>query len=348
MTETSSEHPADRLNLTSGGKKESRLFVAICLIATWSSVLMLVVLLTGVMIQSWGWLDGQFLTSYDSRRPANAGILGGALGSLWVILFTGIFSIPVGVGSAVYLEEYARDNWVTRLIRVNLANLAGVPSIVYGILGLTAFVRMFGLFGPGGYLDDWFGIKITELTLLSWPIEIVIPLPFDRVVVAGALTLTLLILPVVIIASQEALRAVPPSIRHASFALGATRWQTVRHQVIPAALPGILTGIILSISRAIGETAPLIVLGTAAYVNFAPGNLDSLHALWEDPSGIAKAPFDSFTVMPIQIYNWVGQFKPEFRENVSAAGIVTLLALLLILNGLAVMIRQYSRRHVRW
>lgn len=328
-------------------KRESRLFAAICWVATWSSVVVLAVLLISVAQKSWGWLDWQFLSSFDSRKPHEAGIFAGLIGTTWLILLTGLMSIPIGVGAAVYLEEYAADNWLTRLIRVNLANLAGVPSIVYGILGLTVFVRMFGLFGQNGAFTRWTGWHLQGFFYSDVYDDYLIPIPFGRVVVSGAMTLSLLILPVIIIASQEALRAVPPSLRHASLALGATRWQTVRHQVLPAAAPGIMTGIILAISRAIGETAPLVMLGAMTFVYFAPGDVDSFAFLVENPEGLIKAPFDTFTALPIQIFNWVRQSKPEF-QNVAAAGIVVLLVILLTLNGLAIFIRNRANKHLRW
>lgn len=331
------------MDLSNSGKKETRLFAFLCGAATWSSGIILVILLVAVAYKSRGWIDWQFLTSYDSRRPEKAGIFAGLVGTTWMIFFTILFSVPLGVGAAIYLEEYARDNWLSRLIRINLSNLAGVPSIVYGILGVTVFVRSFGMFGPGGYLDQWFGWDLTRLSFLG----VTIPLPLGEVVLSGAMTMTLLILPVVIIASQEALRAVPPSIRHASIALGATKWQTIRNQVLPAAVPGIMTGVILSISRAIGETAPLICLGIAAYVPFAPGGIDSPSRMMEHPEGMLQAPFDYFTVVPIQIYNWALDHRDAFK-GLAAAGICVLLAMLLFLNGVAILIRNYSNRHIRW
>jgi phosphate transport system permease protein len=318
-----------------------------CRLTTWSSVVLLAILLGAVGRNSVGWLDWQFLTSFDSRFPEKTGILSGILGTSWMILLTVLFSVPIGVGAAIYLEEYASNGWLTRVIRVNLSNLAGVPSIVYGILGLTLFVRMLGLFGPQGLIHRWTGWTIEGLFWSDFYDGYLIPLPFGRVIMSGALTLTLLILPVIIIASQEALRAIPPSLRHASLALGATRWQTIRHQVLPAAMPGIMTGIILAISRAIGETAPLVMLGAMTFVYFTPGNVDSLGFLAEHPEGLLKAPFDTFTVIPIQIFNWIRQAKPEF-QFVAAAGIVVLLAILLVLNGIAILIRNRASRHLRW
>ncbi|WP_437227409.1 phosphate ABC transporter permease PstA [Planctomicrobium sp. SH661] len=329
------------------GKRESRLFQWICSSVTWMSVVVLLVLLVSVTKNAVGWLDWQFLTSWDSRFPQKAGILSGALGTMWVISFTILISVPIGVGAAVYLEEYAGNGWLTQIIRVNLANLAGVPSIVYGILGLTVFVRMFGLFGPHGVIQKYTGVTIDGLFYSEWLDGYLIPLPFGRVVLSASLTLSLLILPVIIIASQEALRAIPASLRHASLALGATRWQTIRHQVLPAATPGIMTGVILAISRAIGETAPLVMLGAMTFVNFGPGNLDSLSDLRDHPQGLLKAPFDTFTVIPIEIFFWVQKFKPEFK-SVAAAGIVVLLVILLLLNGLAILIRNRYSKHLRW
>lgn len=318
-----------------GGMRKGWKFFLLCAASTWFTVLMLAVLLIAVGWEAYGWLDWQFLTSFDSSRPANAGIFAALWGSGWLLLLTGLVSVPIGVGAAVYLEEFAADNWLTRLIRVNLANLAGVPSIVYGILGLTVFVRMFDLFGSGG------AIELEELNLLGMRI----PLPFGRSVFSGALTLSLLILPVIIVASQEALRAVPPSLRHASLALGATRWQTVSRQVLPSAVPGILTGIILALSRAIGETAPLVMIGAFTYVNFTPGNIGTLKDIRENPQGLLEAPFDMFTAMPLQIYNWIGDNKEEFHD-LAAAGIVVLLGVLLVMNGTAIYIRH--RHQKKW
>lgn len=348
MSSASSSVPPRATSIPKTGKRENLLFAWVCRLAVWSSVLLLIVLLVAVTKNAIGWLDWQFLSSFDSARfPQKAGMLAGILGTAWVISLTILFAVPIGVGAAIYLEEYASNNWLTHLIRVNLANLAGVPSIVYGILGLTVFVRMFGLFGPQGWIHQMTGWTIEGFFWSDHYGGYLVPLPFGRVVISGALTLTLLILPVVIIASQEALRAIPPSLRHASLALGATRWQTIRHQILPAALPGIMTGIILAISRAIGETAPLVMLGAMTFVYFAPGNLDHISDLREHPEGLIKAPFDTFTVIPIQIFNWVRQAKAEFKY-VAAAGIVVLLAILLVLNGVAIFIRNRSSRHLRW
>lgn len=262
-------------------------FLAILLIDTWN--------------KSSGWLDWQFISSYPSRRPQDAGILAALVGSVVLVALTALISFPIGVSAAIYLEEYPTQGRLTRFIQANIANLAGVPSIVYGLLGLAVFVRTFGL---------------------------------GRSILAGALTMSLLILPIIIISAQEAIRAVPPSLRQASFALGATRWQTIWNQVLPTAFPGILTGTILALSRAIGETAPLITIGALTFIAFLPVS--------------ATPPFvdvsSPFTVLPIQIFNWTSRPQPEFR-NIAAAGIVVLLVILLGMNSIAIILRnRLSRR----
>lgn len=312
-------------------------FETACMLSTWLSIGVLIVLLCGVLWQAAGWLNWSFLTNFDSRHPEQAGILAGLWGSLWLILFTTLFSVPVGLGAALFLEEYASDNWLRRLIQVNLSNLAGVPSIVYGILGLTVFVRMFGMFGSQP--------KIVEVPLVIANLEI--PLPLGRSVISAALTLSLLILPVVIVAAQEALRAVPASIRQASYALGASQWQTTREQVLPVAMPGILTGVILAISRAIGETAPLVMIGALTYVAFTPGDISSPVDLFTNPNGIVEAPFDTFTALPIQVFNWVSRPKTEY-QHVAAAGIIVLLVVLLVVNSVAIILRHKYQKRIRW
>lgn len=322
---------------------EGWVFAASCRAAAWSSFAFLAVIIGSILFNAWGYLDWQFLTSYDSRFPQKAGVLAGLWGSFWVILLTALFSVPIGVGAAIFLEEYSTDSWLTRIIRTNLANLAGVPSVVYGMLGLTVFVRMFGVFDKGGLVQRLTGKDLDAVILLG----VEIPLPFAHTVISGALTLTLLILPTIIVASQEALRSVPPSIRHAALALGATRWQTVWGQVLPSSLPGIVTGVILAVSRAIGETAPLVVIGAATFVQFSPGGIDSPKELLTNPQGVLTAPFDRFTVIPIQVYYWVGQPQLDF-QRLASAGIVVLLALLLVLNGLALFIRHRSQKNLKW
>ena len=240
-----------------------------------------------------GRLSWQFITSYPSRRAEQAGILPALIGSIFVISITTLIAVPLGVGAALHLEEYGARGRLSRIIEINISNLAGVPSIIYGLLGLGLFVRILGM---------------------------------GRSVLAGACTLALLVLPVIIISTREALRAVPKSLREGSYALGATRWQTIWHQVLPAAFPGILTGLILALSRAIGETAPLITIGALTYVPFLPSDL-----------------FSPFTVLPIQIFNWVSRPQAAFAEN-AAAGIVVLLLLLLAMNAVAIVLRDRFQR----
>ena len=253
----------------------------------------LAALLIDVMVDGMGRLNWQFLTSFPSRRPADAGIYAALIGSIYVITLTTALALPLGIGAAVYLEEYGSTAWFNRLIEINIANLAGVPSIIYGLLGLGLFVRAMG---------------------------------FGRSVLAGAATLALLVLPIVILATREALRTVPTSIREAAYALGATQGQTLQYQVLPSALPGILTGLILALSRAIGETAPLITIGALTYVPFAPDGI-----------------WSAFTVLPIQIFDWLSRPQVAFAENASA-GIIVLLALLLVMNAVAIVVRDRFQR----
>ncbi len=311
------------------------LFAAVCRLATWASLVFLVVILGAIVLKAGPRLSFGFLTRFDNYKPEEAGMLAGILGSFWLISFTAAICIPIGIGAAIYLEEYARPSWFTRFIQLNISNLAGVPSIVFGILGFTAFVRMFGV--P----------KSTIVLALGFT-DLRIPLPLGRSVLAGAMTLALLCLPVVIIASQEALRSVPASLRHAALALGATKWQTISRQVLPAAMPGILTGVILALSRALGETAPLAVLGAATFITYAPGRLNSFTDVGKHPERILHVPFDQFTAMPLQIYNWVNEQSRDFQQQVSAAGIVVLLVVLVLMNGTAIIIRQRFQRKIRW
>ena len=257
--------------------------------ATLIGLLVLAILLADILRDGLGRLSWDFLTGLPSRRAESAGIFPALAGTVWVIAVTTVLAVPIGIGAAVYLEEYGDRGWWARLIEINIANLAGVPSVIYGLLALGLFVRTLG---------------------------------FGRSVLAGAATLALLVLPVVILASREALRAVPPSLREGSYALGATRWQTVWHQVLPVALPGMLTGTILALSRAIGETAPLLAIGALTYVPFAPDGIRS-----------------PFTVLPIQVFNWMSRPQEAFLEN-AAAGIMVLLVLLLGMNGFAAWLRD--------
>ena len=256
------------------------------------------------------WLTPAFLTNTQSPLPQQSGVRTAIFGSLWVILITIFFSLPIGVGAAIYLEEYAEDNWLNRLIETNINNLAGVPSIIYGLLGLAVFVRIMEPLTSGRL----FGV--VDATTAN-----------GRTVVSAGLTLGLLILPLIIINAREAIRSVPSSLRQASLGLGATQWQTIWNHVLPNALPGILTGAILSVSRALGETAPLVVIGASTFIVV-------------DPDG----PFSKFTTLPIQIYQWTSRPQDEFR-NIAAAAIIVLLVLLLTLNASAVILRnRYTRR----
>ena len=256
------------------------------------------------------WLTSDFVSRPQTSEPLTAGVRTAILGSLWTILFTILLAFPVGVGAAIYLEEYASDNWLNRLIQTNINNLAGVPSIVYGILGLAIFVRTLEPLTSG----EIFGL--VDPTTAN-----------GRTVLSAGLTLGLLVLPIIIINAQEAIRAVPRSLRNASYGVGATKWQTVWSHVLPNAMPGILTGTILAVSRAIGETAPLVVVGASTAISF-------------DPS----SPFSKFTTLPIQIYQWTSRPQDEFR-SLAAASILVLLLLLLSLNASAVLLRnRFSRR----
>jgi phosphate transport system permease protein len=278
-----------------------RLFEGLALLATLLGLMALAMLLWNVLQDGLPRLNWQFITSFPSRKPEEAGILSALVGSLWLLGLTALIAFPVGVGAGIYLEEYAPDNRLTRLIEINIANLAGVPSIIYGLLGLEIFVR--ALF----------------------------PVTGGRSVLSGALTMSLLIQPILIIATREALRAVPDTLRQAGYALGATRWQVIRDQVLPLALPGILTGTILALSRAIGETAPLITIGALTYIAFLPPL--SLEGL--------RSPF---TVLPIQIFNWVSRPQEGFHTD-AAAGILVLLVVLLSMNSIAIVLRnKYQRR----
>ncbi|MEZ6062904.1 MAG: phosphate ABC transporter permease PstA [Planctomycetaceae bacterium] len=317
--------------------RSSRIFSAVCAVATYSGLGILAILIGTVVWTAMHRLDWTYITNVDSAFADRAGILAGLWGSFWLISLTAVLAIPIGVGSAVYLEEYAGPGRLTQIIKVNLSNLAGVPSIVYGMLGLTVFVRMFDLFATASR-------GTTVIKLLGF---IQIPIPLGKTVLAGSLTMTLVILPVVIIAAQESLRAVPGTIRAASFALGATRWQTVWHQVVPAALPGIVTGVILSISRAIGETAPLIMVGAVTVARFCPGGVDSPMDLIRNPALIFAAPVDRFSAMPIEIFYWAKLPGDDFKP-VAAAGIVVLLVVLLCFNGLAIYVRQRARKKIMW
>lgn len=281
---------------TSRRRTADLLFQATALVVLLAALAALATLIATIVADGAGRLSWEFITGLPSRRASQAGILVPLVGSVAVISLTALIALPVGVAAAVYLEEYGTRSRAARLIEINIANLAAVPSIIYGLLGLGLFVRALG---------------------------------FERSVLAGASTLALLVLPVVILATREALRTVPMTIREGSYALGATKWQTIWHQVLPMAVPGILTGLILALSRAIGETAPLVTIGALTYVPFLP------ESIWSP-----------FSVLPLQIFNWASRPQQAFAEN-AAAGIIVLLVLLLTMNALAVWLRDryYGRRH---
>ena len=279
-------------------RARDNVFAGIFLSSVVVGVLVLAWLLIEVFVESVGWLDWQFLSSYSSRHPVEAGVLAPIAGTFWVIILTAVMTVPVGIATAVYLEEFAPNNRVTRLIQLNISNLAGVPSVVYGLLGLAIFVQ---------YLFDG-----------------------QRSLLAGALTLSLLVMPIVIIASQEAIRAVPPSYRDAAYAMGATRWQVVKMVVLPQAIPSMMSGIILAMSRAIGETAPILVVSSLVFITYVP-----------------TSPTDRFTVLPLQIVTWVSQPQDDFR-HIAAAAIVILLVMLLTMNAAAIYIRAKFQRRAEY
>lgn len=265
----------------------------------------------GSKIEFRSWLSETFLTSPQSSQPLLAGVRTAVLGSLLVILITIVVAFPIGIGASIYLQEYAQNNWFNRLIQTNINNLAGVPSIIYGMLGLTIFVRLGAGLTSGAIFGYAEGDPESGRTILS-----------------AGLTMALLILPVIIINGQEAIKAIPNSLREASYGIGATKWQTIWHHILPNAISGILTGTILAISRAFGETAPLVIVGAATYITF-------------DPDGI----FSRFTTLPIQIYQWTSRAQTEFH-SLAAAAILILITLLLVLNAVAIYLRnRFSQRY---
>ncbi|TFE30891.1 phosphate ABC transporter permease PstA [Cohnella luojiensis] len=265
------------------------------LLCTSIGIVALAVLIVSIVVDGFRYIRPELFLNYPSRRAAQAGMKSAIVGSIYMLLMMAPISFVFGVGAAIYLEEYAKKNRATRFIQLNISTLAGVPSIVYGILGLTIFVRFFAL---------------------------------ERSLISGTLTMTLLVLPVIIVSAQEAIKAVPKIRRDASFALGADKWQTVSRAVLPSAMPGILTGVILAMSRAIGETAPLVMIGALTYISFLPSSLK-----------------DSFSVMPIQIFNWISRPQEEFH-SLAAAGIMVLLALLLLMNFSAILLRNKFQKHI--
>ncbi len=291
-------------------KRRDIVFAAIGVLALSFALCTFLALFIDMLISGWTRLNPDFFTSFPSRRAENAGILSAWVGSIMVMLVTASTAIPLGVAAAVYLEEYAPANWLTAIIEINISNLAGVPSIVYGLLALGLFVYRFG---------------------------------FGQSVLSAGLTLALLILPVVIVATREAIRSIPRAIREGAYALGATKWQTTAHHIVPYSMPGILTGCIIGLSRAIGETAPIITIGALTFIAFLP------------PSPVsATAPFinfewlhSGFTVMPIQMFNWTSRPEEAFQQNAAAAGMILVL-MTLAMNALAIYLRHHLRKNIKW
>lgn len=273
-----------------------KFFKLLILAATFFGIVVLAILIWDIVTDGINWVSLDFFRNFASRFPEKAGIKAPLFGSIWIIALTALFSFPVGVGSALYLEEYSEENWFTTFIKVNISNLAGVPSIVYGILGLGLFVNF---------------------------------LNFGRSLLSGALTLSLLILPIIIVSSQEAIRSVPKELKSAAYALGTTQWQVITGVILPYSLPGILTGSILAIARALGETAPLLMIGAVTFIAFTP-----------------EGVFDSFTTLPMQIYSWSSRPQPEFH-SLAAAAIIVLLVLLLGANALAIILRNKYQNRIK-
>ena len=265
------------------------IFLAFCLLGVLVAMMGLISLLIQVILQGYEWVTPNLIFNYPSRHPEQAGLWAALIGTLYMMGLTALITVPIGVGAAIYLEEYAPKNWITSFIEINTSNLAGIPSIVYGLLGLSIFVYF---------------------------------LKLERSILAGSLTMSLLILPVLILASREAIKAVPRAHREAAFALGGDKWQVVKMAVLPTAFPGILTGVILALSRAIGEAAPMVAITALVYITFIP-----------------VTPMDRFTVMPIQIFNWISRPQDDFR-GLAAGGIIVLLILLLSMNSIAVILRN--------
>ena len=273
-------------------------------------ILTFVVLFVDMAIQGVPRLSYEFFTNFPSRRAANAGILSAWVGTILVMLVTALSAVPLGVAAGVYLEEYAPKNWITDIIEINISNLAGIPSIVYGLLALGLFVYYFG---------------------------------FGQSILSAGLTLALLILPVIIVATRESIRAIPQAIHEASFACGATTWQTVRDHILPYSSAGILTGVIIGMARAIGETAPIITIGALTFIAFLPNAPFS----GDPPAGLFDWIFAPFTVMPIQMFNWTSRPEAEFQVNAAAAGFV-LVFMTLAMNGLAIWLRYRLRKNIKW
>ena len=306
-------HPIDTATiraLVHKAKRNDHLFAIFGLLCLLIGLFVLLALLVDMGMRGIPRIDWGFFTSFPSRRAENAGILSAWIGSSLVMLVTAAAAIPIGVAAGVYLEEYARKNWFTDVIEINISNLAGVPSIVYGLLALGLFVYQFNL---------------------------------GQSILSAGLTLALLILPVIIVATREAIRSIPGQIREGAYALGATKWQTVRDHIVPYSTPGILTGVIIGLARAIGETAPIITIGALTFIAFLPPAPFS----GEPPAGMFDWLFSPFTVMPIQMFNWTSRPEEEFQINAAAAGFV-LVFMTLAMNGLAIWLRYRLRKNLKW
>ena len=291
-------------------KRWDALFGVLGLLSMMVGLLTLVALFAAMISDGVPRLSGDFFTSFPSRRAGQAGILSAWVGSMLVMFVTGFFAVPVGIAGAIYLEEYAKKNWFTDVIEINISNLAGVPSIVYGLLALGLFVYTFG---------------------------------FGQSILSAGLTLALLILPIVIVATREALRAIPQHVREAAYACGASQWQVVSHHLVPYGMPGILTGVIIGLSRAIGETAPIITIGALTFIAFLP----PVPFSGDPPAGMFDWLFSPFTVMPIQIFNWTSRPDPAFHQNAAAASFVLVL-MTLGMNAMAIWLRYRLRKNIKW
>ena len=299
--------------LIARGKLKDTLFQGLGVLFLTIGVIVIVLLVGDMIMRGSERLSLDFFLNFASRRAGQAGILSAWVGSLLVMLVTGLAAVPLGVAAGVYLEEYAKRNWVTEIIEINITNLAAVPSIVYGLLSLGIFVYQFGL---------------------------------GQSILSAGLTLALLILPIIIVATREAIRAIPSAIREASMGCGATRWQTCRYHIIPYAMPGILTGVIIGLARAIGETAPIITIGALTFIAFLPP-LPFTEVMPGVQAGLFEWVMSPFTVMPIQIFNWTSRPDPAFEVNAAAAGFV-LMAMVLTMNGVAIWLRYKMRKNIKW
>lgn len=300
--------------LIAKGKLKDTLFQALGVIFLAIGVAVIVLLVGDMIIRGADRLTLDFFMNFASRRASQAGILSAWVGSLLVMLVTALAAVPLGVAAGLYLEEYAKRNWVTEIIEINITNLAAVPSIVYGLLSLGIFVYAFG---------------------------------FGQSILTAGLTLALLILPIVIVSTREAIRAIPAMIREGSMAVGATRWQTCRYHIVPYAMPGILTGVIIGLARAIGETAPIITIGALTFIAFLPPVPFTATGAEGATAGLFEWLMSPFTVMPIQIFNWTSRPDPAFEVNAAAAGFV-LMVMVLSMNGLAIWLRYRLRKNIKW